>query len=129
MAEKETVWLAIKAALWPTKSVIHVSAFNTDPKFYYLNKTVIELKLTESNFIQLIDYVSNSLEKNNDGKLIQLGKFNKVSRYYLSKEKYHLFKTCNVWTAKALKTSGISINPTFCLTSKGVVKRLQRITN
>jgi len=126
MAEKETVWLALKAALWPTESVIHVSAFNLNPEKFYAVKTVVEIKLAENNYLKLIEYINTSLQKTNDGKLVPLGKYNKVSRFYLSTEKYHLFKTCNVWTARALKNAGIAINPSFCITSKGVIKRLEK---
>ena len=126
MAEKETVWLALKAALWPTESVIHVSAFNLNPEKFYAGKTVAEIKLAVNNYLKLIEYINTSLQKTNDGKLVPLGKYNKVSSFYLSTEKYHVFKTCNVWTAKALKNAGVAINPSFCLTSKGVIKRLEK---
>ena len=33
------------------------------------------------------------------------------SRFYLSVETYHLFNTCNVWTAKALRAAGLPITP------------------
>jgi uncharacterized protein (TIGR02117 family) len=129
MAEKETLWLGLKAVLWPTKSVIHVSAFNIHPEIYYKNNKKFKLELVAADYNNLLDYINKSIYIDEIGNNILLSdKQNKTSRFYLSKEKYHLFKTCNVWIAKSLKEAGISINPIFALTSGNVIKQLKRRT-
>ena len=127
MAENETVWLALKAVLWPTESVLHVAEINSHPLWLFKENEIIELKLSVDNFNKLVKYLNNSFSLNDDNHNIILGKgLYGNSHFYLSNEKYHLFKTCNVWIAKGLKNSGISINSFFALTSKNVMKQLKK---
>ena len=127
MAEKETVWLALKAVLWPTESVLHIAEINSHPQWLFKENEIVELKLSVDNFNKLVNYLNNSFLVNADNQNIKLGKgLYSNSQFYLSKEKYHLFKTCNVWIAKGLKKSGISINSFFALTSKNVMKQLKK---
>ena len=36
-------------------------------------------------------------------------------RFYLSGETYHLFNTCNVWTARVLSNAGLPLSPAFAI--------------
>jgi len=127
MAEKETLWLGFKAAVWPTESVLHFVAFNTNPELYYANSEIISLVLTDYELKKLLNYIEESLYKDDNNNIVLVSsKLNKASRFYLSKEKYHIFKTCNVWVAKALKEAGISIRPIYALTSGNVIKQLKK---
>lgn len=126
MAEKETVWVALKAVLWPTESVLHVAEINSHPQWLFKENEIIELNLSVDNFNKLVKYLNNSFYLSDDNHNIILGKgLYGNSQFYLSKEKYHLFKTCNVWIAKGLTNSEISINSFFALTSKNVMKQLK----
>jgi len=35
------------------------------------------------------------------------------SRFYASRERFHLFKTCNVWVATALREAGLPVTPSI----------------
>ncbi len=128
MTEKETFWLGLKAALWPTKSVIHINTFNLKPDLYYNRNEIIRLSFTETEYKALLGYINERIYIDEKGNYMLLSdKDNINSRFYLSNEKYFLFKTCNVWIAKALKEAGISIKPIFALTSKNVMKQLKKM--
>ena len=127
MAEKETVWLALKAVLWPTESVLHVAEINQHPLIQFNNHEIVELFLSTEDYNEIISYINQSFELDANNQNIKLSKgLYSNSYFYLSKEKYHLFKTCNVWTAKGLKKGNVKINPSFALTSKNLIKQLKR---
>jgi uncharacterized protein (TIGR02117 family) len=128
MAEKETVWLTIRAMFWPTKSVLHIAEINSHPLWLFKEQEIIELELTEENFDKLIQYFNNSFYIDSNQNNIKLGKglYYSNSQFYLSNEHYHMFKTCNVWTARGLKIAEIPIKPCFALTSKNVMKQLSK---
>jgi uncharacterized protein (TIGR02117 family) len=119
MAEKETVWLVIKAMFWPTKSVLHVAEINSHPLWLFKEQEITEIELTEENFNKLIQYLNSSFYIDNNQNNIKLGRgLYGNSRFYLSNEHYHMFKTCNVWTARGLKIADIPIKPCFALSKK-----------
>ena len=127
MAEKETVWLTIKAMFWPTKSVLHIAEINSHPLWLFKEQEIIELELTDENFAKLIQYFNNSFYIDSNQNNLKLGDgLYGNSQFYLSNEGYHLFKTCNVWIAKGLKIADIRIKPCFALTSKNVMKQLSK---
>ena len=127
MAEKETVCLVLKAVLLPTESVLHIAEINSHPLLSFKENEIIELKLSLDDFDKLVKYLNNSFYLNDDNSNIRLGRgLYGNSYFYLSNEKYHLFKTCNVWIAKGLINANVSIKPFFALTSKNVMKQLSK---
>ena len=129
-AEKGTSGLALKAALWPTKSVLLVSPYNRDPSAYFEDADLEKILLTTEEFSNICSYINRSFAIDGENKLIMVESESNVSgRFYLSSEKYHIFKTCNVWTAKALKKAGLPILPFFALRSENVLKQIKRRYN
>ncbi|MBU8893904.1 MAG: DUF2459 domain-containing protein [Bacteroidales bacterium] len=127
MAEKGTLSLAFKAVLWPTESVIHVAEISSHQLEKYSEGEIIQLELTEDNFAKLMMYFNSSFYLDDNHNNIKYGRgLYGNSQFYLSNEQYHLFKTCNVWVAKALKNANISINPFFAFTSKNVMRQLRK---
>jgi len=103
--------IALKAILWPTSSVLHIVGFNQVVTAYFSISEIIEIRLSDNNFKRLIQYIGASHERIKQGssKPIAEGLYGN-SQFYLSSETYHLFRTCNDWTAKALHTGGCPIN-------------------
>ncbi|MDK2979371.1 MAG: hypothetical protein PWP52_2085 [Bacteroidales bacterium] len=128
MAEKETFWITFKAGMFPTKSALHVTALMNNPEIHYRGLEMVLIDLSEDDFIRLINYFNRSfaLDKNKHNIKLKDG-LKANSLFYLSKEKYHIFKTCNAWIARGLKRAGVPIHPFFALTSKNVMKQLKRV--
>ena len=102
--------ITLKAALWPTESVLHIATFNGSVTGYFENREIIKIELSEQGFEKLCRYFSESYAKDDTEKAIPLrsGLYGKSS-FYLSRETYHVFKTCNVWTARGLRAAGLPI--------------------
>jgi len=118
--------ITLKAALWPTPSVLHLVGFSGAVTAYFPVSEIIEFKLSEPGFEQLLRYISASFARDDTGRLRPLGPgLYGDSRFYLSRETYHLFNTCNVWTAKALSAAGVPIATPLSITVEQLMTEVQ----
>ncbi len=122
------VILALRAILFPTKSVIRIHGFRTDPVLYYESyATLFELKLTQEQYYTLIRFIANSFIRKEDGKIILSTLQESYKNYFLSKRYYHLFRTCNTWVCLALKESSVPVRSSGILTRRQLIRQLNRL--
>ena len=104
--------IILKAALLPSSSVLHIVGFNDSVADYFPHSEVIELQLSDSGFEKMIQRIAASYSRDDKEKPIILGPgLYGDSLFYRSKETYHIFNTCNIWTARILRTAGLPVNP------------------
>ena len=109
--------IKLKAGLLPTASVLHLVGFSGSVTRYFPHSEVISIELSEAGFQQLCSYLENSYALDEDGHSQPLGpSLYGAGRFYLSRESYHVFNTCNVWTARGLREAGCPITPAANLT-------------
>lgn len=117
----------LKAVLWPTASVLHIVGFNEPVDSFFPESEIVRLDVSESGLEQLSRYIHASYAKDDKGNTIERGAgLYGNSRFYLSREKYHLFKTCNVWTAKAIRSTGYPISSFYALTVENLMSQAKR---
>ncbi|PHQ65425.1 MAG: hypothetical protein COB99_04080 [Sulfurimonas sp.] len=119
-----SIWITLKAGLVPTSSVLHLRAISQ----YELNRIsedkIVKLTISEKGFSKLSLFIQNSFAKKKN-KLIALSKgLYPNSIFYLSSKKYHIFNTCNVWTAQALHSAGVDITPFVSITTDNLFSQL-----
>ncbi|MBW2270683.1 MAG: DUF2459 domain-containing protein [Deltaproteobacteria bacterium] len=86
-------WGTLSAALWPTPSVLHVAGVHGP------------------GFVRLIRYFDAAHERSGSAAAASLGPgLYGNSRFYPGWESFHIFRTCNVWTARGLRAAGLSIH-------------------
>ena len=118
--------IALRAVLWPTSSVLHLVGFNGAVSAYFSSSEIIGIKLGEPGFELLLRYIAASFARDERGQALSLGRGRYGnSRFYLSRESYHLFNTCNVWTARALRTASVPITPSFSITVEQLMAQSQ----
>ncbi len=118
--------VTLRAALWPTPSVLHIVGFNGAVTAYYSSSEIIEIKLSEPGFELLSRYIAESFARNESGQALPLGHgLYGNSLFYQSRESYHLFNTCNVWTARALRAASVPITPSFSITVEQLMAQAQ----
>lgn len=109
--------ITLKAGLVPTASVLHIVGFSGSVKRYFPGSEVIRIELSEIGFERLCSYLENSYALDEAGRSQTLGpSLYGAGRFYLSRENYHAFNTCNVWTARGLREAGCPIAPGANLT-------------
>lgn len=119
---------ALKAALLPTESVLHIFGFSGSVTANFPYSEIIEIELPTSGMQRLAGYIAASYSRDEVGNTTSLGpNFYRNRRFYLSRETYHLFNTCNVWVARALRTAGLPITPAQAMTAEGLMSQARRI--
>ena len=75
---------------------------------------------------RLLEHLRQSHELDGAGQPVTLGLgLYGHSRFYASREQFHLFKTCNVWVATALQAAGVQVTPALTLTSERLMVQLR----
>lgn len=121
------LWYAFKALFWPTASVLHIVGFSDPIEGFFPESEVIRIDLSLDGFERLCKYVHESYAHDARGNPIPVGPgLYENSLFYLSEEKYHLFKTSNVWTAKALQSAGVPVRPLFSITANGAARQARK---
>ena len=104
--------ITLKAGLLPSASVLQVVGFRGSVTDYFPRSEVIRIDLSEAGFRRLCRYFENSYASSETGASQPLGpSLYGDGQFYLSREAYHLFNTCNVWMARALREAGCPIIP------------------
>ncbi|MGR9085714.1 MAG: TIGR02117 family protein [Gammaproteobacteria bacterium] len=117
--------LAVQALFWSTGAAIHVVAVPGDPREYFSGSEILEICIDEPGLNSLKAFLANSFAPGIHGQVVELSKgIYRESRFYAGTGRYSLLNTSNTWTAKALKSAGVAINPTFSLTAGSVMHAL-----
>jgi len=133
MAPAPGLWLGVRALLWPTPAVLHVVAFDGPVERYFAEAGLIELTLTAPGFAALVGAVRHSHQRvpaaGEDSGVDwppPLGPgLSGASRFYAPRERFHLFRTCNAWTAGVLAAAGVPLRPASALTADSLFAQLR----
>jgi len=117
-------WITLKAALWPTPSVLHIVGFSGPVASYFPHSEVVELTLSPRSFEHLSGFVHGSFDRNGAARSSRLGPgLYGYSAFYPARGKFHLFNTCNVWTARVLRAAGLPVTPSYAITTDNVMSQ------
>ena len=125
-AKEKTVNMTLAAALIPTPAIMHMVALQASPKDDGSGLKVIPVKLTESGFQRFAQVLAAEFERPPDGraKSISRGLYPN-SYFYHARGKFHLFNTCNTWTARMLLLGGVALSPSEIMTADGLMTSLR----
>jgi uncharacterized protein (TIGR02117 family) len=124
VAPEGTLWRALKAAFWPTPSVLHIVGFDGPVERFFRQREIVEVLVSASGLRQLAAFIENAYAKHDSGTPIVVGPGHYAnSRFYVGREKYSLLKTCNTWAAQALQSAGLPITPLYAITAANVMDR------
>lgn len=126
-ADDPSAGLFLRAALWPTDSVLHVVGFSGAPARVFPGSEVVHICLAPSAYGRLLDFIAHTFERQAAGKIIPLGPgLYGTSRFYRARGAFHVFNTCNTWAARAIAASGLPVSHRLTLTAGGVISQLRR---
>lgn len=121
------IGLILKAALLPTASVLHIVGFSGTVPVYFPFSEIIRIELSSAGFAHLLQTLAESFARDGTANAMSLGPgLYGNSRFYLAREKYHLFNTCNVWTARALRAAGLPIIPAGAITAENLMSQARK---
>lgn len=123
--QEPSLLMALRAALWPSPSVLHLAGFNGPVAAQFPNSEIAAMQADTAAITRLVNYISDAYARDQAapkrspgfaqasaaGNIIRLGRgLYGDSRFFAGRENFHLFKTCNVWTARALRLAGCPID-------------------
>ena len=120
--EEITTGLTISAIFWPTDTVVHTVGVPVESEEFFTKSTVLKLPISTGGFSSLMTFISGSFRKDDTGEIVELKKgIYGDSQFYEGVGNYYLMNTCNKWTAKGLRSSGLDISTVFKLTADSVM--------
>ena len=127
-ADKIGAWHIIQAIFWPTATVMHTVAVPKSADEYFARSDVVKLCLSEKQLYTLVQFIKSSFHHDENHQLLQLqaGLYGN-SQFYRAEGLYFLTNTCNQWTAKGLKSAGLSLIPTFKITAGSIMSYVKTI--
>jgi uncharacterized protein (TIGR02117 family) len=123
-AKEITVPIAVQALFNSPGSVMHVVAVY-DPAKAFTKSQLTKFCLNEAQLASLEKFIVSSFAKNAEGNIISRrpGLYGD-SQFYNAAGTYHFLNSCNTWAAKALRSAGFDISPTFKLFSRQVISNI-----
>lgn len=125
-AHEITTGLTLRAIAWPTDSVVHAVAVPAQVAHHFPASEIFELCLTQTEMDSMAQFIAQSFARDKNDQIRPLNKgIYGNSQFYMGKGSYYLMSTCNTWTAKGLKSAGMTISPLFTLSADSVMNELQ----
>ena len=124
-ADRKTLGMTLSAALVPTAAVMHVAGHQAPPKAR-TGYDVIGVGLTEEGFRRLAKALAAEFDRPVAGRAepISRGLYSH-SHFYPAHGDFHLFNTCNTWTARMLSESGVPLSPSGIVRADNLMNRLR----
>ena len=112
--------LAYQALFYSTPSTLRIEGIYIPIQQYFeISEIVIELKMTNEQLRILLNYISDTIWKNDNGEdEILSTQYLKRVYFFKANGDYHLFNTCNTWLARGLKKAGFNIKDDIVLTEQ-----------
>jgi uncharacterized protein (TIGR02117 family) len=123
-AKEITTWMAVQAMFNSPGSVMHVVAVHNPAKAFGRSQ-LTKFCLSEGQLGDLETFIVSSFAKNATGNIISRrpGLYGD-SQFFEAAGTYHFLNSCNTWAAKALRSAGFDISPTFKLFSRQVMNNI-----
>ncbi|MCW8894407.1 MAG: DUF2459 domain-containing protein [Sulfurimonas sp.] len=119
-----SLWMTLKAALIPTSSVLHVRALSMHDLSTFSKENVVKISISIEAFTKLLTFIDSSFAKKDSKSIVLSDGLFPNSFFYLSSKKYHIFQTCNVWTAQALQSAEVDISSSFTITTDNLFNQI-----
>lgn len=119
--------LLLRAALLPTRSVIHVVGIDRPVEDYFPVSTVIRIMVSKKGAEGLAEFITGRFRLDQNGAIIEAADgLYRNSIFYEATGYYFIPKTSNTWTARALRKTGYPITPFYAVTSGNVVRQASK---
>ncbi len=125
LADRMTSGLALRAAFASRGSVLLVTGFDEAVSERYRGIDVIELQVSGEALAALTRFIDASLVGDDEGRLLRVEPgWTPSSAFYVARGRFHLFNTCNSWTARALQAAGLPLTPALTFTAYHLMRQV-----
>lgn len=129
-AKNKTLGMTLDAALTATPAVMHMAGLVRPPELTYANVEVVHIVLSQNGFLGLARAIADDFDRPEGGRAERVSRGLYLdSNFYNARGAFHLFNTCNTWTARMLRASGVNLSPSGVITADELVARLRAATD
>lgn len=127
MADRATAWLAIKAALFTSGSVLHIAGFSSPVATTFPGDEAVDLRISRRGLNGMTRFFHDEYQRAEKTQPVPLapGLYG-AGRFYAARSRYHLFNTCNTWVLRALRAAGFDVTPAGAVTAGDVMREARR---
>lgn len=121
-----TLAMTLSAALRPTPAVLLVTGLTAHPRDAYPRDEVIEFQVGAGGFAALVAYLDAAFDRGEAPRAwaSRPGR-HRFSLFYPATGEFHLFNTCNTWTAKALAAAGLPVQASGVMTAEDLMRQIR----
>ncbi|MBM3518845.1 MAG: DUF2459 domain-containing protein, partial [Alphaproteobacteria bacterium] len=125
-AREKTLGMALDAALTGSPAILHMAGLAQPPDPTARDSEVVTVALTEGNFRRLVGAIAGEFERPEGGRAFATSRgLYPNSSFYDARGSFHLFNTCNTWTARMLRAAGLRLSPSGVVTADKLMARLR----
>lgn len=113
--------LAVKALFLSGQSTMYMDGFTRNPKIEYEGDTLLKLEIEPDNLYNLLEEIDKSFDRKGQKRATATAK-----GFYDAVGRYGILNTCNMWTAKVLKSGGLPVSASiYSTTAKSVLSQVR----
>ncbi len=125
-AQEKRLGVTLGAAFTATPAVMHMAGGARAPERTYADQEVVFLALSENGFRHLVGAIADDFKRADGGRATPISRgLYPDSYFYDARGTFHLFNTCNTWTARMLRSAGIDLSPSGVITADELMARLR----
>lgn len=119
--------LAVKAALLPSPAVLHIVPMAAPPR-PAPGFEVVALALTGAEHDRLAQGIAATVRREGAPRAVATAPgLYPESRFYPAEGRFHLFNTCNTWTAGQLRAAGLPVRSSGVITAEELMRQLREL--
>lgn len=127
-APHPTSGMTLRAVLQPTPAVIHLAGLRSHPRDAFPTDEVVEIKIPTRGFGNLVAYLDGTFARDGAQRAQSIAPgLDGFSLFYRAKGDFHLFNTCNTWTARGLKAGGRRIQVSGTVSAEYLMAQVRQL--
>ena len=116
----------LRAGLRPTPAVMHLVGLESPVGVTFPSVEIVDLTVTADGLQALLAYLDGSFaRREDDGVASSEPGLYRFSRFYPATGEFHIFNTCNTWTARGLAAAGLAIQPRGVMTADELMNKVR----
>lgn len=125
-ANDVAIGMTLKAAFVPTKAIMHVAGLRHPAQFSQAETEIVAVALSRDGFRRMATAISQEIERPTDGLARPVSQgLHPGGVFFNARGAFHLFNTCNTWTATMLSRGGVEISPSGVITAGALMENLR----
>jgi hypothetical protein len=126
-AEETTLWMGIRAALWPTPSTIHAIGLAAVTPHDAWADAVVPVRVSVSGLRAMTRGIEQEFSEDEPvASGPEISTAPAPNRFYRAKRSFYFPRMCNWWIARRLEDAGCPIRPWTILTASQVIHAAHR---